>query len=65
MAARVANLHLHCNFSDPIITDAYMYEVAAAHVAVFEYKGDDQVPELTEEPIEFEALPLAARNYKT
>ena len=36
-----------------------------AHVSVFEYKGDDQAPELTEEPIEFEALPLAARNYKT
>ncbi|GAG34497.1 unnamed protein product, partial [marine sediment metagenome] len=36
-----------------------------AHVAVFEYKGDDQTPELTKEPIEFEALPLASRNYKT
>ena len=36
-----------------------------AHVAVFEYKGNDQAPELTKETIEFEALPLAARNYKT
>ncbi len=36
-----------------------------AHVAVFEYKGDDQTPELTKEPLEFEALPLATRNYKT
>jgi succinate dehydrogenase / fumarate reductase flavoprotein subunit len=36
-----------------------------AHVAVFEYQGDDQPPELTKEPLEFEALPLATRNYKT
>lgn len=36
-----------------------------AHVAVFEYKGDEETPELTREPLEFKALPLAARNYKT
>lgn len=36
-----------------------------AHVSVFEYKGQDQNPELTKEPLSFEALPLAARNYKT
>ena len=36
-----------------------------AHVAVFEYQGDGQTPELTKEPLEFEALPLATRNYKT
>ena len=36
-----------------------------AHVAVFEYKGEDHTPELTKEPLEFEALPLATRNYKT
>ncbi len=36
-----------------------------AHVAVFEYKGEGVEPELTKEPLEFEALPLAARNYKS
>jgi succinate dehydrogenase / fumarate reductase flavoprotein subunit len=36
-----------------------------AHVAVFEYKGEGVEPELNKEPLEFEALPLAARNYKT
>jgi succinate dehydrogenase / fumarate reductase flavoprotein subunit len=36
-----------------------------AHVAVFEYKGEGVQPELTKEPLAFEALPLAARNYKT
>lgn len=36
-----------------------------AHVAVFEYKGEGVEPELTKEPLAFEALPLAARNYKT
>ncbi len=36
-----------------------------AHVAVFEYKGENQEPELNKEPLEFEALPLATRNYKT
>ncbi len=36
-----------------------------AHVSVFEYKGQDQNPKLTKEPLSFEALPLAARNYKT
>lgn len=36
-----------------------------SHVAVFEYKGEGVEPELTKEPLAFEALPLAARNYKT
>lgn len=36
-----------------------------SHVAVFEYKGQKESPELTKEPLEFKALPLAARNYKT
>lgn len=36
-----------------------------AHVSVFEYKGPDQEPELNKEELKFEALPLAARNYKT
>ena len=36
-----------------------------AHVSVFEYKGENQEPELNKEPLEFEALPLATRNYKT
>lgn len=36
-----------------------------AHVAVFEYKGEGNEPELNKEPLEFEALPLATRNYKS
>jgi succinate dehydrogenase / fumarate reductase flavoprotein subunit len=36
-----------------------------AHVSVFEYKGQGKPPELTKEPLEFRALPLAQRNYKT
>ena len=36
-----------------------------AHVSVFEYKGADNDAELTKEPLEFKALPLADRNYKS
>ena len=36
-----------------------------AHVAVFEYQGEENAPELHKEPLAFKALPLATRNYKT
>lgn len=36
-----------------------------AHVSVFEYKGEGAQPELNKEPLSYEALPLATRNYKT
>ena len=36
-----------------------------SHVSVFEYKGQEVPPELNKEPLEFGALPLATRNYKT
>jgi succinate dehydrogenase / fumarate reductase flavoprotein subunit len=36
-----------------------------AFVSVFEYKGEGKEPELNKEPLEFKALPLADRNYKT
>jgi succinate dehydrogenase / fumarate reductase flavoprotein subunit len=36
-----------------------------AHVSVWEYKGENEAPELHKEVLEFEALPLAQRNYKT
>ena len=36
-----------------------------AFVSVFEYKGEGTEPELNKEPLSFDALPLAARNYKT
>lgn len=36
-----------------------------AHVAVFEYNGEKSEPILNKEPLSFEALPLAARNYKS
>ena len=34
-------------------------------VSVFEYKGEGEKPELNKEPLEFEAFPLATRNYKS
>ena len=36
-----------------------------AHVSVWEHRGEGQQPELHKEPLHFEALPLAQRNYKT
>lgn len=36
-----------------------------AFVSVFEHKGEGVKPELTKEPLEFEAFPLATRNYKS
>lgn len=36
-----------------------------AYTAVFEYKGEGKEPELNKEPLEFEALPLMTRNYKS
>ncbi len=36
-----------------------------AHVAVFEHTGKDTEPERHTEPLSFDALPLATRNYKT
>ncbi len=35
-----------------------------AHAAVWEYKGDDEVPERHIEPMEFEHVKLATRSYK-
>jgi len=34
------------------------------YVAAWEYKGDDQKPELTKEPLEFEFVKLTQRSYK-
>ena len=36
-----------------------------AYSAVFEFKGPGVHPELNKEPLKFEALPLATRNYKS
>lgn len=36
-----------------------------AFTSVFEYKGEGVEPELNKEPLEFEALPLMTRNYKS
>jgi succinate dehydrogenase / fumarate reductase flavoprotein subunit len=36
-----------------------------AFVSVFEHKGEGVEPELTKEALEFEAFPLATRNYKS
>ena len=35
-----------------------------AYVSCWEYKGDDQEPELTKEELKFEAVELKQRNYK-
>ena len=34
------------------------------YAAVWEYKGENEVPELTKEPLNFEFVHLAKRNYK-
>ena len=36
-----------------------------AFTSVFEYTGEGKTPELNKEPLEFEALPLMTRNYKS
>ena len=36
-----------------------------AHVAIWEYTGADRIPVIYKEPLHFEALPLARRDYKT
>jgi len=36
-----------------------------SHVAVWEHQGEGKEPRLHKEPLSFEALPLAQRNYKT
>ena len=35
-----------------------------SHVAAWEYQGDGQAPKLHKEPLEFEQVKLATRNYK-
>ncbi len=35
------------------------------YVAAWEYKGDDQVPELHKEPLQYEEIEVKTRNYKT
>ncbi len=35
------------------------------HVTVWEHTGDDQAPRMHQEPLIFQALPVAQRNYKT
>jgi len=56
--------HLREEYQTPE-NEAQRNDEEYAHVSVFEYKGENQVPELTKEPLKFEALPLASRNYKT
>ena len=36
-----------------------------SYVSVFEYKGEGVKPELNKEPLNFDAFPLATRNYKS
>ena len=57
-----------CHFREEHQTEdgeAKRNDIDYAHVAVWEYTAPDQQPELNKEPLEFNALPLAQRNYKT
>jgi succinate dehydrogenase / fumarate reductase flavoprotein subunit len=44
--------------------EALRNDARFAHVAVWEYRGEDERPERHEETLTFHALPLAQRNYK-
>lgn len=66
--ALMRNESCGCHFREEYQTDeneAQRDDESFSHVAVFEYKGENQAPERNTEQLEFEALPLAARNYKT
>ncbi|MGH7470997.1 MAG: FAD-binding protein, partial [Longimicrobiales bacterium] len=44
--------------------EAKRHDDAFAYVAVWEYKGANQTPELHKEPLTFEHVPLSQRSYK-
>jgi succinate dehydrogenase / fumarate reductase flavoprotein subunit len=57
-----------CHFREEYQTkegEAMRNDEEFAHVAIWEYTGKDRIPVLHKEPLHFEALPLARRNYKT
>jgi len=57
-----------CHFREEHQTEegeALRDDVNFSHVTVWEHAGDDVPPLMHEEPLSFNALPLAQRNYKT
>ncbi len=57
-----------CHFREEHQTDegeALRNDADFAHVSVWEHTGHDSAPSLHKEPLTFQALPLAQRNYKT
>ncbi len=57
-----------CHFREEYQTEdneALRNDEDFAHVSVWEHKGENEKPEETREQLDFNALPLAQRNYKT
>jgi succinate dehydrogenase / fumarate reductase flavoprotein subunit len=57
-----------CHFREEHQTEdgeALRDDVNFSHVTVWEHAGMEQEPRMHQEPLSFEALPLAQRNYKT
>ncbi len=57
-----------CHFREEHQTEdgeALRDDVNFSHVTVWEHTGENVEPKMHEEPLSFEALPLAQRNYKT
>jgi succinate dehydrogenase / fumarate reductase flavoprotein subunit len=57
-----------CHFRDEHQTEegeALRDDVNFAHVSVWEHQSDGAAPVMHKEPLSFQALPLAQRNYKT
>ncbi|NRA02012.1 MAG: fumarate reductase/succinate dehydrogenase flavoprotein subunit [Myxococcales bacterium] len=66
--ALLRNESCGCHFREEHATEkgeALRDDVNFAHVTVWEHAGEGVVPEPTKEPLSFDALPLAQRNYKT
>jgi len=57
-----------CHFREEHQTkegEALRDDVNFSHSSVWEYQGENEAPTMHEEPLTFQALPLAQRNYKT
>jgi succinate dehydrogenase / fumarate reductase flavoprotein subunit len=57
-----------CHFRDEHQTkegEAMRDDENFSHVSVWEHQGTENEPIMHKEPLSFEALPLAQRNYKT
>ncbi len=66
--ALLRNESCGCHFREEYATDegeALRNDDEFDHVSVWEHGEEGQAPKMWKEPLEFEALPLAQRNYKT